>query len=322
LYRKMPGYISSLSYTFDNTNTNWETAKLPEDMNLLDPDIRESSSPGALQLPKHIDVSVSFVPVGVYRPEFRGIMYSLYDDSAENGNVETGLMPTNGNRVNYFIEYFEDNKPVIYTGTTVDKNGKRVSYAGDPIQSIEPAADTIPAKTGAKAEGTATNSTDKPGTATSSNTATTETTSTTTTEDTATTEQRSPILTDPNAGIPSFLQNENSAGTNDTNTPPPIGNTPDSKTTNSKPIVTSPSTITPSITAVEEKIFQLAVVGTNPVKLYPYVGERGIWFAVGASNANKLGYGAFGPGKDAAIAYIRSQIGVKEDGTTNATDQG
>jgi hypothetical protein len=139
----MPGYISSLSYTFDNTNTNWETAKLPEDMNLLDSAIRASSYPGALQLPKHIDVSVSFVPVGVYRPEFRGIMYSLYDDSAEGSNVETGLMPTNGNRVNYFIEYFDGpGNPVIYTGT-VNKNGTRVSYAGEPIQGITPVEEPV-----------------------------------------------------------------------------------------------------------------------------------------------------------------------------------
>jgi hypothetical protein len=314
----MPGYISSLSYTFDNTNTNWETAKLPEDMNLLDPDIRASSYPGALQLPKHIDVSVSFVPVGVYRPEFRGIMYSLYDDSAENGNVETGLMPTNGNRVNYFIEHFDaDGKPVIYTGT-VNKNGKRVSYAGEPIQGITPIeqpenkiASTTSTTTDTSlppaGSGVLQSSQNVPGTGTNTlnNVVPNFTAGTNSTGGTN------------NVVVP---LSGNPSGTTGGNTPPPPGSPPDQKTKTSTAVVTSTSTISPAPTAIEEKIFQLAVVGNNPVTLYEYVGTRGILFQNGAKDANKNGYAPFGPGKDAAIKYIRAFIGVKQDGTTNASD--
>jgi hypothetical protein len=127
LYRKMPGYISSLSYTFDNSQTTWETAKLPEDM-FLRGSAGNLSAPGVLQLPKHIQVSVSFVPVGVYRPEFRGIMYSLYDDRQDSLEPETGLMPVgNQNRVNYFRE-FDDGPEVIYSGVNPGQSAKDGHY--------------------------------------------------------------------------------------------------------------------------------------------------------------------------------------------------
>ena len=135
LYRKMPGYISSLSYTFDNTQTQWETAKLPEDMDLVsNPEIANLSKPGVLQLPKHIQVNVGFVPVGVYRPEFRGVMYSLYDDSqGGNDNTESGLMPENAARVNYFNEFDSLTELKSYSG--FDENGK--SYTENPQQEFE-----------------------------------------------------------------------------------------------------------------------------------------------------------------------------------------
>jgi hypothetical protein len=99
LYRKMPGFISSLTYTFDNAGSTWETAHLPEDKKYL----LETGSPGVLQLPKTVQVSVGFTPVGVYRPEFRGIMYSLYDDTG--GSPENGLVPNSKDKVNYFRTY-------------------------------------------------------------------------------------------------------------------------------------------------------------------------------------------------------------------------
>jgi hypothetical protein len=135
LYRKMPGYISSLSYTFDNTQTQWETAKLPEDMDLMsNPEIANLSKPGVLQLPKHIQVNVGFVPVGVYRPEFRGVMYSLYDDSVGGTDkAESGLMPENAARVNYFNEFDSLTELKSYSGR--DENG--VSYTVNSQQEFE-----------------------------------------------------------------------------------------------------------------------------------------------------------------------------------------
>jgi hypothetical protein len=104
LYRKLPGFINSLSYTFDNTQTNWEVAHMPEDWANISRAIAEGetdnySTPGALQLPKHITVSVGYTPVGVYRPEWGGAMYQLYDDTG--GDIETGLMPSDKSKVNY-----------------------------------------------------------------------------------------------------------------------------------------------------------------------------------------------------------------------------
>jgi len=103
LYRKMPGFLGSISYTFDNTETTWETAQLKYDQTINGPDGR-ISAPGVLQLPKTIRVSCEFTPIGVYRPEYNGVMYSLFDDT-NGGNLETGLIPSVDTKVNYFRSY-------------------------------------------------------------------------------------------------------------------------------------------------------------------------------------------------------------------------
>ena len=110
LYRKFPGFLSSLTYTFDNTQTTWETAKLKEDQNLTDAKIRALTMPGALELPKTINVQCTFVTFNMYRPEWDCVFYSLFDDSAGNGGLETGLVPKDGNKVNYFRTF--DDLPV------------------------------------------------------------------------------------------------------------------------------------------------------------------------------------------------------------------
>ena len=105
LFKKMPGYISSLSYTFDNQGSTWETAHLEGDRykGTTDPTIKAESTPGVLQLPKTIQVAVGFVPIGVYRPEKYGVFYPLYDDRTAGPNaIETGLIPDNDERVNWF----------------------------------------------------------------------------------------------------------------------------------------------------------------------------------------------------------------------------
>ena len=105
LFRKMPGFINNLSYTFDNSNGTWETAHLEGDRygSTTDPSIYYESAPGVLQLPKTIQVSVGFTPIGMYRPERYGVFYPLYDDRMPAGYIETGLIPDGGmgNRVNW-----------------------------------------------------------------------------------------------------------------------------------------------------------------------------------------------------------------------------
>ena len=98
LFRKMPGFINNLSYTFDNTNGTWETAHLEGDRynGTTDPSVYYESAPGVLQLPKTIQVSVGFTPVGMYRPERYGVFYPLYDDRMPAGDIETGLIPDGG----------------------------------------------------------------------------------------------------------------------------------------------------------------------------------------------------------------------------------
>lgn len=95
LFRKTPGFINSLTYTFDNAGGTWETAKLKEDKDYNNSD----SKPGVLQLPKTIQVAVGFTIIGNYRPERNGVMYSLYEDKGD------GLVPSttsNDALVNYF----------------------------------------------------------------------------------------------------------------------------------------------------------------------------------------------------------------------------
>jgi hypothetical protein len=117
LFRKMPGFISSLSYTFDNTNGTWETAHLsgdrynPQQGNLTatDQSIMQESMPGVLQLPKTIQVACSFVPIGMYRPEKYGVFYPLYDDrTGDPGGIENGLIPNAGGRVNWMNPFDVD----------------------------------------------------------------------------------------------------------------------------------------------------------------------------------------------------------------------
>ena len=113
LYRKFPGFISTLSYTFDNTQTTWETAKLAEDLDLTSnnkikmPDgtevsVGELSRPGALELPKTILVQCTFVTFNIYRPQWDCVFYSLFDDTVSSG-YESGLVPLSSDyKVNYF----------------------------------------------------------------------------------------------------------------------------------------------------------------------------------------------------------------------------
>jgi len=132
LYRKMPGYLANLTYTFDNTQTNWETAKLVEDQKLSGQN-SSLSMPGVLQLPKTIQVSCEFVPVGVYRPEYGGTMYSLFDDTT-GGGMENGLMPTEKGKVNYFKTFDND---------TLDSNDNTAYLPIPPGKETE-----IPTQTG------------------------------------------------------------------------------------------------------------------------------------------------------------------------------
>jgi hypothetical protein len=102
----MPGFMTSIRYSFDNSETTWETAKLKDDRNLLG-QTGDESSPGVLQLPKTVRAECSFTPIGVYRPEYNGVMYSLFDDSAA-GKLENGLIPNDDIRVNYFKTFDVD----------------------------------------------------------------------------------------------------------------------------------------------------------------------------------------------------------------------
>jgi hypothetical protein len=119
LFKKMPGYISSLSYTFDNTNGTWETANLDGDRfnQNTDSSVEFETTPGVLQLPKTIQVACSFVPIGVYRPERFGVFYPLYDDSTNNpAEIENGLIPNTDDRVNWFKPFDDISIPTIVNG--------------------------------------------------------------------------------------------------------------------------------------------------------------------------------------------------------------
>jgi len=140
LFRKMPGYISNLSYTFDNANGTWETAHLEGDRYNVatDASIVAESAPGALQLPKTIQVSVGFVPIGVYRPERYGVFYPLYDDRMGGGSIETGLIPDASMgtpRVNWFNPF--DNIAMPGPAANPTATATSTTIAGGDQDAIE-----------------------------------------------------------------------------------------------------------------------------------------------------------------------------------------
>lgn len=142
LFRKTPGFINSLSYTFDNVGGTWETAQLKEDFDYN----LETSKPGVLQLPKTIQVSCGFTVIGNYRPERNSVFYNLYDDNGD------GLAPKAENTavVNYFrtfdtaggdnLEYntfdqpFEDKRPAPVKTNKTKKDADAASDADSESQ--------------------------------------------------------------------------------------------------------------------------------------------------------------------------------------------
>ncbi len=153
LFRKTPGFINSLSYTFDNVGGTWETAQLKEDFDYG----LEQSKPGVLQLPKTIQVSCGFTVIGNYRPERNSVFYNLYDDNGD------GLAPKssgNASVVNYFRTFdtsggdnesynaheqpFEDKRPapVKNDKTKKDKGGDFDSDAALDKDLVEHLTDT------------------------------------------------------------------------------------------------------------------------------------------------------------------------------------
>jgi hypothetical protein len=116
LFRATPCIITSLNYTFDNSQVVWETAKLTRWVNgqeieetITTNDLDDPACCVALQLPKMIKVSMNLKIIGNYRPQSNGgvsgypdmgIFYQLYasDDSANDGQ----LPRKGGIYVNYF----------------------------------------------------------------------------------------------------------------------------------------------------------------------------------------------------------------------------
>ena len=150
LFKKMPGYISSLSYTFDNQGGTWETAHLEGDRYNLSTDaaITTESRPGVLQLPKTIQVAVGFVPIGVYRPEKFGVFYPLYDDRNDGPNdVETGLIPQGTNRVNWFVPFDNIADPFAITNAAAITTATTATTAVAAVVAVAavPATATTPA---------------------------------------------------------------------------------------------------------------------------------------------------------------------------------
>ena len=152
LFKKMPGYISSLSYTFDNQGSTWETAHLEGDRynNTTDATVRNESAPGVLQLPKTIQVAVGFVPIGVYRPEKYGVFYPLYDDRTNSpSSIETGLIPETDERVNWFKPF--DN---ITNSLAIGTPAAYQAFVGPVPVGTAPPAGTWTAATGGDTDAT------------------------------------------------------------------------------------------------------------------------------------------------------------------------
>lgn len=162
LFRRTPVFINSLVYTFDNSQTTWETAKLSFDDisfkggdeqqyfnndNAQNPDVNQQKPPdpgklGVLQLPKFINVRMDLKIIGNYRPQLNGdidnspdmgIMYNLYE-------TNDGYLPPPDDkvRVNYFSDIVvvqENNQADVSTQVQEQKPGNKKKGTPNPASN-------------------------------------------------------------------------------------------------------------------------------------------------------------------------------------------
>jgi len=116
MYRATPCIITNLNYTFDNSETTWETAKLTRWVDgrelqetITTSDLDDPACCVALQLPKLIKVTMNLKIIGNYRPQSNGgtngypdmgIFYQLY--ASDDANNDGQLPRKGGVYVNYF----------------------------------------------------------------------------------------------------------------------------------------------------------------------------------------------------------------------------
>ena len=159
MFRQTPVFISNLSYTFDNSEITWETAKLEFD-GIRTPQTSQEKEAfgltgkddpggaGVLQLPKFINVRMELKIIGNYRPQLNGdsdgspdmgIMYNLYD-------TNDGVLPTkeDGYVVNYFsdsvvVQVATDNQQpkqkITQTDVPTKKEGKKEITTTSPTRA-------------------------------------------------------------------------------------------------------------------------------------------------------------------------------------------
>lgn len=160
LFRRTPVFINGLNFSFDNSQTTWETAKLALDdiaykagdeksyFNNPDSDQDKPLDPsklGVLQLPKFINVKMDLKIIGNYRPQLNGdpdnnpdmgIMYNLYE-------TNDGYLPPAGDtvRVNYFSDsvIVQDTKQANVTDQVQpEKEGKKTPPSAAPAVPAPP----------------------------------------------------------------------------------------------------------------------------------------------------------------------------------------
>jgi hypothetical protein len=164
LFRQTPVFINGLVYSFDNSQTTWETAKLEYDaiheestaqektyFGITDP--KDPGASGVLQLPKFINVKLDLKIIGNYRPQLNGdddnspdmgIMYNLYDTA-------DGALPPPGTST--IVNYFSDMVVVQPTSPEAEKKAdkeatKKTATTSAPSGAQQPSRDVVlPPKT-------------------------------------------------------------------------------------------------------------------------------------------------------------------------------
>ena len=153
LFRSTPCIITGLTYSFDNSQVVWETAKLTRWVNgkeivetITTDDLDDPACCVALQLPKMINVSMTLKIIGNYRPQSNGgntgypdmgIFYNLY---ASDDSRSDGLLPRKGG---IYVNYMNRECTVIVDKKEIEDQPPKTTPTPPLVPSDQPAKEKL-----------------------------------------------------------------------------------------------------------------------------------------------------------------------------------
>jgi hypothetical protein len=153
LFRSTPCIITGLTYSFDNSQVVWETAKLTRWVNgkeivetITTDDLDDPACCVALQLPKMINVSMTLKIIGNYRPQSNGgstgypdmgIFYNLY---ASDDSRSDGLLPRKGG---IYVNYMNRECTVIVDKKEIQDQPPKTTPTPPLVPSNQPGKEKL-----------------------------------------------------------------------------------------------------------------------------------------------------------------------------------